>query len=71
MDFNYEGSGDELVFFMGDDAEAQTAYIEHDEGDSFTLLWENNLPEKMQFVSEGTLVKIMLLNRGEIWHNIA
>lgn len=55
MDFNYEGSGDELVFFMGDDAEAQTAYIEHDEGDSFTLLWENNLPEKMQFVSEGTL----------------
>ena len=55
MDFNYEGSGDELVFLMGDDAEAQAASIEHAEGDSFTLLWENNLPERLEFVSEGTL----------------
>lgn len=55
MDFNYEGSGDELVFLMGDDAEAQSAVIEHAEGDSFTLLWENNLPETLEFISEGTL----------------
>ena len=55
MDFNYEGSGDELVFFMGDDAEVQTAYIEHADGDSFTLVWENNLPETLSFVSESTL----------------
>ena len=55
MDFNYEGSGDELVFLMGDDAEAHFAQIEHAEGDSFTLVWENNLPETLEFVCEGTL----------------
>ena len=55
MSFNYEGSGDELVFLMGDDAEAQTAHIEHAEGDSFTLVWENNLPETLEFVSESNL----------------
>ena len=55
MDFNYEGSGDELVFLMGDDAEAHFARVEHAEGNSFTLVWENNLPETLEFVSEGTL----------------
>jgi hypothetical protein len=55
MSFNYEGSGDELVFLMGDDADAQSAYIEHAEGDSFTLVWENNLPETLEFVSESDL----------------
>ena len=55
MNFNYEGSGDELVFLMGDDAEAHAATVKHDEGDSFILDWENNLSEKMVFVSESTL----------------
>ena len=66
MSFNYEGAGDELVFLMGDDAEAHTARIEHAEGDRFTLLWENNLSEHMEFVCEGSLDEFRFYSNDEL-----
>ena len=68
MAFNYEGSGDELVFLMGDDAEVHPARVEHTEDDSFTLVWENNLSEKMVFVSEGTLDEFHFYSNDELIH---
>ena len=66
MTFNYEGSGDELVFLMGDNAEAHPALVEHTEDDSFILHWENNLPEKMVFISEGTLDEFHFYSNDEL-----
>lgn len=68
MAFNYEGSGDELVFLMGDDADVHPARVEHTEDDSFTLHWENNLSEKMVFVSEGTLDEFHFYSNEELIH---
>ena len=66
MTFNYEGSGDELVFLMGDNAEAHPALVEHTEDDSFILHWENNLPEKMVLISEGTLDEFHFYSNDEL-----
>lgn len=55
MPFSYDGSGKQLVFFLGEDAAAHPATLEEDGQDSFKLIWEDNLPETLTFVREGTL----------------
>lgn len=55
MPFSYDGSGKQLVFFLGEDAAAYPAALEENGQDSFKLIWEDNLPETLTFVREGTL----------------
>ena len=55
MPFSYGGSGKQLIFFLGEEAAAYPAALEENGQDSFKLIWEDNLPETLSFVSEGTL----------------
>ena len=47
MPFSYDGSGKQLVFFLGEDAAAYPAALEENGQDSFKLIWEDNLPETL------------------------
>ncbi len=55
MPFTYEGSGNDLVFHLEGHEEPQPAVVEASSVDSFTLVWENSLPETLTYIAEGTL----------------
>lgn len=55
MPFTYEGAGTELIFHLEGHEEEKPASVEPGNADSFTLVWEDSLPEELCFVSEGTL----------------
>lgn len=66
MPFSYEGSGKQLVFLMGDEAVAHPAVVEEHAPAEFTLVWEDNLPETLTFVSEGTLEDFHFYSNDEL-----
>ena len=66
MPFSYDGSGKQLVFFLGDEAAAHPASLEETGQDSFKLVWEDNLPETLTFVREGTLEDFHFYSNDEL-----
>lgn len=55
MPFSYGGSGNELIFHLEGHETDKSATVEHIDEGTFTLIWEDSLPETLTFVSEGTL----------------
>lgn len=53
--FTYEGSDEALVFHLEGHDTDKPAEVLHTDEEAFTLIWEDSLPERLCFVSEGTL----------------
>jgi len=66
MPFTYDGSEEELVFRMEGHEENLTAAVEHVDGENFTLVWADSLPEKLSFVGEGTLEDYPFYSNAEL-----
>lgn len=53
--FTYEGTSEALVFHLEGHDTDKPAEVLHTDEEAFTLIWEDSLPERLCFVSEGTL----------------